>query len=242
MGCGKLKKIEKKLSSAEKKDLKFLIEDFLEKQQPEILTAIAKFGDAEKFWDKLDAILFKDTFWMDELAAEDKVGIDFKKLILEYRTLLKPVWDKFRIAIFNFKYTIIPERKKTAGLRKEIEKDVSSALYEYKELLKQDSVVDWEKIYDIDVKISISFDPGNVFFFKRNLDVLNNFLDLLGGIPIFYFARCGHCGKCIILIRSDKKYCTGCAAKKYQKDKWDNNPEDMKQREKERYRNRRKIK
>lgn len=236
-----MKKNKKKLSSAEKKDLKFLVEDFLEKQQPEISIAIKNSGDAEEFWDKLDAILFKDTFWMDELAAEDKVGIDFEKLVLEYHNLLKPVWEKFRIAIIDFKYRIIPEREKTANLREEIGKDMSSVLYKYGKLLKLDSVVDWEKFYDIDVKITASFDPGHVTFYKRNLDVLNNFLDLLGGIPISYFARCGHCEKCIILTRSDKRHCPGCAAKKFQADKWDGNPEGMKQRERERYRNRRKM-
>jgi len=237
-----MKKIKKKLPSAEKKDLKFLIEDFLEKQQSEISAAIENSGDAEKFWDKLGAILFKDTFWMDELAAEDKVGIDFEKLVLEYHNCLQPVWNKFRTAIFDFKYRIIIEREKTADLREEIGKDVSSVLYKYGKLLKLDSVIDWEKFYDIDVKITVSFDPGHVTFYKRNLDVLNNFLDLLGGIPIFYFARCGHCGKCIILTRSDKRHCPGCAAKQYQKKKWDNDPKGMRKREQKRYHSRRKIK
>jgi len=241
MSCGKMKKIKKKLPPAEKKDLKFLVEDFLEKEQSEISAAIAKSGDAEKFWDKLDAILFKDIFWMDELAAEDKVGIDFEKLVLEQHRFLKPIWVKFRTAIFDFKYRIVPERDKTADLRKETE-DVSSALYEYRGLLDQGSIIDSEQFYDIDVKITISFDPGHVTFFKRNLDVLNNFLDLLGGIPIFYFARCGHCEKCIILTRSDKRYCPGCAAKQYQKKKWDNDPKGMRKREQKRYHSRRKIK
>ena len=233
--CKKMKKIKKKLPSAEKKDLKFLIEDFLEKEQPEISTIIEKSGDADKFWNKLDPILFKETFWQDEVDPEDKIGTDLKKLILGYHELLKSVWGKFREAIFDFNYRIILEREKTADLREEIEKDVSSVLYKYGKLLKLDSVIDWEKFYDIDIKITVSFDPGHVTFYKRNLDALNNFLDLLRNIPVFYFARCGHCGKCIILSRSDKRHCKGCAAKRHQKEKWEENPEGMKEREKERY-------
>jgi hypothetical protein len=85
----------------------------------------------------------------------------------------------------------------------------------------------------------MSFDTGNVTFYKRNMDVLRSFLDLLSNVDIAYFARCEHCDKCIILTRSDKKFCPGCAAKKYQKDKWEKDPEGMKQIEKERYQTRR---
>lgn len=231
--------MKKRLISAKKKDLKFLIEDFLENQPPEISSAIKNTGDAENFWNHLEAVLFKDTFWI-EVEAEDKIGTDFEKLILEYHDTLKPIWNIFREAIFDFKFRIIPGREKSLAIKKEIEGDVFSILYQYKELLNQGSVVDWEKFYDVEIKLKVSFDPGHVAFYKRNLDAINNFLELLENVSIHYFGRCEHCGKCIILKRSDKRFCRGCAAKKFQKDKWQQDPEAMKEKERIRYREKRK--
>ena len=65
-------------------------------------------------------------------------------------------------------------------------------------------------------------------------------MDLLSGADIDRFAKCGHCGKCIVLKRSDKRFCPGCAAKKHQKDKWASDPEGMKEKERVRYREKRK--
>jgi hypothetical protein len=233
-----LKKIEKKLSLAEKKGLKTLIEDFLERERKEISSLIEDAAYAEEFWGRLEAVLFRDTFWMDEADAADKVGVDYGKLILGYHNILKPVWDQLREKLFDYSYRVIPERKKSSTLREYVKKDRSSFLSEYRKLIEQNSVIDSEKFYDI--KVTVSFDPGRITFFKRSLNILKNFMDLLEDIPISYFAKCGHCGKCIILTRSDRRFCPGCAAKKYQKDKWEKDPEGMKQREKERYHTRRK--
>jgi hypothetical protein len=53
-------------------------------------------------------------------------------------------------------------------------------------------------------------------------------------------SQCNYCGNIIVLSRSDKQYCKGCAAKKYQKDKWENEAEAMRQKEKKRYSSKRK--
>ena len=72
------------------------------------------------------------------------------------------------------------------------------------------------------------------------MNVAINFLDLLDGVDIEYFAKCEYCAKCIFISRAGKKFCPGCAAKKYQQDKWAKDPEGMKERERARYRKRRK--
>jgi hypothetical protein len=230
--------MEKKLSPTEKQDLKFLIEDFLEKKSTEISTLIAPPGDAEEFWDKLYPILFKGTFWMDEVGPEDMAGIDFEALILDCHGFLNPMWKQFKSALFDFIYRVMPDREVTEDLRRDVEKNASSVFYEYRDLLKQGTVIDSEQTYDI--TFTVSFDAGHAFFYKRRPNLLKNFMDILGAVPISYFVRCGHCGRCIIRTRSDKQFCPGCAAKKYQKDKWDSDPEGMKQREKLRYHSTRK--
>jgi len=225
------KKKEKKLSPEEKRDLKFLVEDFLEKTPDEIANAIENPDDAEIFWNRFESILFKDIFWQDELDPEDKVGTDFGKLILEYHDYLKPVWDQFRDSIFEYKYEVIPARERESASRKQ------PVTHEFKDLY-QESIINWEQFYNITV--TVSFDPGHVTFYKRSLNILLNFMDLLKDIPIYYFARCEHCEKCIVLTRSDKKHCKGCAAKKKQKEKWASDPEGMRLSEIERYRTKRK--
>ncbi len=230
--------MKKKLSSNDKQDLKFFVEDFLEKTPSEISMKIEALGDAEGFWDKINAVLFKDPFWMDEPEPEDKAGIDYEQLILDTHGFLDPIWKQFKSALFDYKDRIMPAREKTDRLREDIERNATSVFYEYKDLLKHGNVADNEQFYDI--KLTVSFDTGHAFFYKRRPNLLKNFIDILEAAPISYFARCGHCGKCIICTRSDKRFCPGCAAKKYQKDKWETDPKGMKKREKLRYHTKRK--
>ena len=232
------KKNKQKLSSKKKKDLQFFVENFLEKTPAELSSSIQNPEDAEIFWNRFEAILFEDIFWQDEVDLEDKISTDFKKLILKYHSFFKPVWNEFRESIFDFKYRIMSKRKKDAAPRKQIKKGPSSVPHEYMDLFKQGFVIDEDKIYNI--TITTSFESGRITFFKRSLNLLLNFRNFFDGVPTSFFARCEHCEKCIILTRSDKKYCKGCAAKKHQKEKWAKNPEGMKQKEKERYHTKRK--
>lgn len=234
-----MKKNEKKMSASTRKSLQFIIESFLEKSATELFQRLT--GNPElinTLWGQLETILFKDIFWMDEIEKSERDKTDFLKLAMEYHSFLKPLWDQFKEALFDYKYRVEPERNKILHLREKVDKETAATFSEYNDLIKQDTVLDWEKFYDL--KITVSFDSGNVTFYKRSMNVLKNFLDLLSSVDTAYFTKCEHCSKCIILIRSDKKFCPGCAAKKYQKDKWERDPEGMKQREKERYQTRRK--
>ena len=228
--------MQKKLPIA-KKDLKFFVEGFLEKDDAKLSIATAKKRDAEKFWDRLVKILFKDIFWMDEADAEERVGTNFKKLILENHRLLKPIWIQFRESLFQYIEIVVPGEKKWSNLRRDVDKDKTSDLYQYRDLIKMEANPYLEKPFDI--KLSVSFQQGFIDFHKR-INIVKNFADLLQGIPIEYFAKCGHCDKCIILTRSDKRFCPGCAAKKHQADKWNAGRKAMQQKERERYRQRRK--
>jgi len=234
-----MRKKTKKISKPAKNQLQYLIEEFLEKSGPDITAKIDGHGDAAKtMWEKLKGTLFADTFWMDKVDPEDKTKIRYEKLLKEYHAFLKPIWDQFRDALFDYKYGIIPDREQLHRSRKNIDSDKASAFSEFRSLLKGDTVLDWEKIYDI--TLAVSFEPGHVTFYKRSMNVIKNFMDLLSGVDIEYFGKCEYCGKCIVRKRSDKRFCPGCAAKKYQKDKWANDPEGMKEKERVRYWNTRK--
>ncbi len=233
-----MKKNEINKSASPRKSLQFIIESFLEKSATELLQGLTGNPEAiNTLWEQLEAILFKDIFWMDEIEKSDRDKIDFMKLAMEYHSILKPLWDQFKEAFFDYKYRVEPERNKIRHMREKVDNEMTAPFSEFKDLIKQDTILDHEKFYDL--RMTVSFDSGNVTFYKRSIDVLKNFLDLLSNVGIAYFAKCEHCDKCIILTRNDKKFCPGCAAKKYQKDKWERDPEEMKQREKERYQTRR---
>lgn len=229
-----MKKTSKKMTKAMKEDLRYLVEDYLEKSGSEITAKISGNNDAAKImWAQLEGILFIDTFYMDVIETEDKNNSDYKNLLTEHHAFLKPIWNQFKNALFDYKYNIVPEREQLKRLRKNIDSDKTSAISEYKSLLKGDTVLDWEKFYD--VTLTISFDPGHVAFYKRSMNVLKNFMDLLSGVDVERFSRCEYCGKCIVLLRIDKRFCPGCAAKKKQKENWANDPEGMKEKENLRY-------
>ncbi|MBW2490289.1 MAG: hypothetical protein JRE65_03980 [Deltaproteobacteria bacterium] len=235
-----MKKISKKLSKTVKDQLRFIVEEFLERSGPEITAITGSSGYAAKtMWEKLERSLFANSFWMDEVEPEHKADINYEKLLEEYHAFLKPTWGQFRDALFDYKYNIIPAREKLRRARKTTDRDEKSAFSEFKDLLKQDTVLDWEKFYDI--TLTVSFEPGRVSFYKRSMNVVKNFMDLLSGVDIDYFARCEHCGKCIVVSRAGKRFCPGCAAKKYQKEKWQQDPEGMRKKERLRYQEKRKM-
>ena len=232
-----MKKSEKKLSKSEREELQFLIEGFLEKDNLEIPESFRDKPDLiARSWDQLEATLFKDRHWLDEVDPEELAGGDFQKLTLEYHSFLKPIWEQFKTHLFVHKDSVLPLRKEVSALRSAT--DVSPLLSEHKELIEQDSIIHMERFYEI--KLTISFDPGHVTFHKRSINVLLNFMDLLSDVPISYFARCLHCKKCIIKTRSDKEHCPGCAKKKHQDEKWKKDPEGMKQKERKLYSTKRK--
>jgi hypothetical protein len=160
------------------------------------LRAIA--GDAQKAedcWNKLVALLFDNGFWMDELDSEDMENIDYGRLIVEYHALLKPMWDRFKIALLHYKNEITPSREKARTLERDIENVTTTEYYQYKDLLKQSDHAHRERFYDMTVQFKFSLDPGHATFYKRTIDIVNNFLDLLSGLPVSFFRACDHCGK-----------------------------------------------
>ena len=66
--------------------------------------------------------------WMSS-TAEDKTEIDYEKLLKEYHAFLKPIWDQFRDALFDYKYGIIPDREQLHRSRKNIDRDKASAIF-----------------------------------------------------------------------------------------------------------------
>ena len=96
------------------------------------------------------------------------------------------------------------------------------------------------KIRDTSFKVTLSFDAGVITIFRQELNPVNSFIDIMRDVPIDLFVKCGHCNKVIIITRAGKKYCPGCAAKAKQNELWKRDPEGAKERERIRYREKRK--
>ena len=229
-------KMKKKLSKDEKKTLRLLVEEFFEKDQTELSTKFSADPEyARHIWEHLDRALFKDGIWLDEIDAAEKNQIRYPSLVLEYHAILKPIWEQFKAGLFDFKHSVMPARQFVSG---HAEKDLQlpPEAMEFKDLLNEGSILSAEQFYEI--KTTVSFEPGHVTYYKRSINVLHNFIDLLDGIDISHFSHCDHCGRCIFIIRTGKRYCPGCAAKRYQRDKWESDPEAMRAKERARYRKR----
>jgi len=237
----KRKMMQKKFESAQKKELEYLVEEFLEKDWASIKKKLKKKEvKAHDMIVKLNSILFKNTFWMDELYEEDLQGTDFVKILCNWHTLLKPLWNQIRKAVFDYKEKIMPARR---TWQKNRQYPIPSGLigvlpYEPSEM--------GEKFYKINLRsgatshVTLSFDAGRIDFYNRDYKIKNNLLNLLKGVPISLFGKCMHCGNVIVITRINKENCPGCAAKAIQKEKWKKNPVESREKEKRRYQEKRK--
>ena len=233
------------LNRKEKKDLQFLIEGFLEKQGKQIAEDLRDHPEQiREYLDRLDKILFKDTFWMDETDLNDMAPADHLDIILQWHHLLRPHWISFHDAIFNFKYHLEPERQ-TVSIKSSGESGPDANPYDdYKDLATFDPVNE-EKYYTLvltpsDLKIMVSFEGNRISIHKRSLDIVHNLFDILNNIPVDLFARCRFCRKAIVVTRIGKEYCPGCGAKAKQRDRWKSDPEAAREKERSRYEERRK--
>ncbi len=240
-----MKKNEKFLSSKLKKDLQFLIEGFLEKTEDEILGGNDQI-QAREIFETLQSILSKSPEWDEAPDASDRSNTDFTRLVHNCYRVLKPPWDRIKARLFEFKYEVIPERRRSEQAEKRLTKEFSSAIAEYKDLMNY-SFTPFEKFYDIDLagspqKITLSFESGRITVYRRDLQLLSNFIELLKDLPTSIFARCKYelCGKCVVVTREGKEFCPGCAAKAKQREYWLKDPKGRRERERRRYRERRK--
>ncbi len=223
-----------------RQDLKLLVEDFLEKKDSE-LYQLNRNEAADLYW-KLDGVLQKNTLQEGQPDAQDLAGTDLGKILIEWHQILFPIWRRFRKALFDFKDKVLPDRASHVTMVKEVE-DPSSPMHEYQELMST-AYSSADKFYELKVRgtafnVTLTFDTGKVSFLRKDLNIVNGFLDTLRNAPIDLFSRCKHCKKVIIVTREGKSYCKGCAAKARQKEMWEKDPEGCREREKKRYREKR---
>lgn len=228
------------LTKSEKKGLEFLVEEFLEKDRVFITEKFENQKEgAQAMVLRLDRLLFKDEFWMDELYEEDHENTDFVKVLSDWHRVLKPLWNQIKKALLNYKEEILPMRGATS------KKNYKSVPQKLQGLSPYDPY-QMDKYYNINLRsgaishVTLSFDAGKIDIYDRDYKIKNNFLDLIKGVPISLFGRCKHCENSIVITRKDKEHCSGCAAKRWQKEKWEEDLVKSRKKEKERYQKRKK--
>lgn len=122
---------------------------------------------------------------------------------------------------------------------------------EYEDLAAEGSYVDTLEIYE-DIKIhkprsiardrenkfstieiKINFNGGEINLIREDVDLVNNFIEFMKGLPLDVFSKCEKCGRLIIVTRRDRKCCSiNCAAGLIQKRKWEEDREDCRLKEK----------
>ena len=227
-----------KISSQQKRDLKILVESFLERDKSSIA------GDSRVLFEQLYWILMKNILPDEYSHVSDMTDDELKTAMLQWYRLLTPLWKKFKKAVFDFRENIFPEREKLESADKAL--NPSSPLSVYEDLQGY-GYIPRDKFYPITLTnipkvVNLTFDKGRVNIFRKELNAISSFIDLVQDAPVDLFARCGHCRKVIIISRKGKRYHTGCAAKAIQKEFWRKNKKTAREKEKLRYAEKRKQK
>jgi len=172
-------------------------------------------------------ILLPYRYYGDEVEEDEITDGDRVRLLLSVHTQLKQLWDSFKGVLFDHK-----------------DDDVDLGLEHYHNIKipKTRPPKDLGKVYNT-ITIKANFDTGKINLIRDDIDLVNNFIGSLEGVPIDIFARCENCGKVIVVTRSDRKCCSAaCAAGLIQKKKWAADPDACRERERERNRRRREQK
>ena len=234
--------IDKKIYFQRKKELKILVEAYMEKDKTQLLKQYENDQErATETFSNLFRILSRNTILPYNITASDLTPDEMKDTILEWHQLLKPLWHKFKLALTDYRQNILPEKKKhekmvTAANEK------SSSFAKYKELIDHSAPED-NKTYTIKIRnapltIDLSFVTGKVSIIRGDINIFHSFLDIIKDVPVDYFSICNHCGKIIIITREGKRYCPGCAAKAKQKEIWIKDPNGCKEIQRNRYQQR----
>lgn len=231
----------KSLPTSKKEALRFLIEDFLERDIEDIIKKNSKIDHGlRQTCERLFQLLSTEPIWLEHI--QDRIYLDsaYEKVIRDLHMLMKPIWKKIKEAIFDYILNVIPEKEEEKKVNESYPSDMTPIEYQFRSMLLpfEDQRSYSIKLPQTRLSILMSLERGVLDITKKDLHVVYIFIDFISGIPIDLFGKCEHCSKCIIKLRGRKKYCPGCAAKKYQQDLWASDPKGCKEYQKNRYKSR----
>ena len=225
-----------------KKNLKLLVEDYLERDYEAMKTDYDchRIKSLSAFRNIFN-LLYDQT---DDIVADDLTDDQLRNAILEWYPLLTPVWNKIKSAFIDYRENILPEREKHQKMIAEVN-NPSSSLAPFKEIVNNgdDPSLLNEKTYAIKLRpapitINLSLASDKFSISMGGIRVIDRFLLQIKNAPTDIFSICNHCGKIIIITRKGKRYHTGCASKAKQKELWTKDPNGCREKERNRYRQR----
>ena len=105
--------IDKKLYSQRKKELRTLVEAYLEKNKTQLLKQYDNDQEATTdLFSNLFRILSRNTILPHNITLSELTPDQLRDTILEWYQLLKPMWHKFKLALTDYHRNILPEKKK----------------------------------------------------------------------------------------------------------------------------------
>jgi len=225
----------KKIKMSQKKNLKILIEDFLERNPAELEKIYRKQR-------KKAEIIFSNVFQLLCDPSDDYHDFtldELKKTILEWHIILCPLWKKIKSSFIDYRENVLSEREIQNKVMSAVN-DPLSDLSEYKDninyyMLPSDDRTREFKLKRSPIVIKFSFDSDKFFCSINGVRVVDNFLLQLKGAPADIFSFCAHCKKIIVITRKGKEHHPGCAAKAKQKERWMKDPEGCREKERNRY-------
>jgi len=231
----------KNIDMQRKKNLKILIEDYLEQDILQLKDLPRRHPDKASFvFGRIFQLLCNPD---DEIDVSDLTEDELRGAVLEWHPLLTPVWLKVKKAFLDYRDNVLKEREKHEMMIDAVNNPASS-LAPFKDIVDNGDTPSLnEKAYDIRLKrspitIKLSFASDRFAISMEGIRVVDRFLFHLKDAPTDIFTICGFCGKIVIITRKGKRYHSGCASKANQKELWTKDPEGCRQKERNRYRQR----
>lgn len=228
----------KNIDMSYKKNLRILIEDYLERDILQLEDLHRKHPDKASFvFSRIFQLLCNPD---DDIDMDDLTVDELKGAILEWHPLLTPVWIKIKNAFLDYKNNILNEREKYKKMIDEVN-DPASSLAPFKDIVDNGDTPSLnEKAYDIrlrrsPVTIKLSLASDKFAISMEGIRVVDRFLFHLKDAPTDIFTVCAFCGKIVIITRKGKRYHSGCASKAKQRELWTRDPTGCKEKEKKRY-------
>jgi len=225
------------INLSRKKDLKILVEDYLERDHLQLYDFLRNRPHKAMF-------VFSRTFQLlcaPDDDVHDLTMDELKGAILDWHALLTPVWNKIKSAFIDYRENILPDRKKHQNMIDEVN-NPSSSLSPFKDIVNNgddpsllNTATHSFKIRRSPITINLSLASDKFSISLGGIRVIDQLLLQLKDAPTDIFSTCDHCGKIIIITRKGKRYHSGCASKAKQKELWTKDPDGCREKERKRY-------
>jgi len=173
--------------------------------------------------------------------SQNTTDNDRIKLLFILHRNLKPLWHELKRKICDHKWPQKNSPKRKVKNKRSDQPVMNEQVLNYNPNndVAEESEVDKLEIYEdiiipkprplardrknnfSSIEIKVIFTGGEINLIRKDVDLVNNFIEFMKGVPLNVLEKCEKCGKLIIVTRKDRKTCSNnCAAGIHQMKKW----------------------